>query len=668
MSLTLLTVWMSRGRASIQAGAVAWVVAAALVLGCLAWLSWSGMALREAMRLETARAVRVAELRGTIAYLNVRLVMSARLAAGTGEARWVDLYNDERPRLAAAIDEALSLTGSQAAADFVATTDEASHNLIAMERAAMARAAGGARTGATSLLDGPEFGYLQATYDSGMEAFDQSLARLTTARTAALNSRAWRDIFGLAGAAVLLVVVVLVALGQARLRAASARADLAARSDCLTSLPNRRHLLERLGQALTRFGEGDRGVALLLLDLDNFKSINDLHGHPAGDTLLQLVAARLLGVAHLADLVARLSGDEFAVILTAGRIASSRLDDAAARIAAQLTDALAAPFELVDGTTLRIGASIGVALAMSDIDTPDALIHRADIALHRAKAEQPGRFQFFKPGMDVALLMRASLLGDVRHAILADLIIPHFQPLVALGTGRIVGFEMLARWRHPVRGMVSPAEFVPIAEEIGLIGTMTDRLLRRACRIAMSWPSGVSLACNVSPLQLRDRELPAMIRAALAESRLPPHRLELEITESALVGDLDLARDILRELKLLGIRLALDDFGTGYSSLRHLQMLPFDTLKIDASFVSAMVTDVESYKIVSAVVGLGRSLDLSVVAEGIEEPGTAALLRSLDCDLGQGWLFGHPVSADEVDRLISATAPESRQQCAVVES
>ena len=207
------------------------------------------------------------------------------------------------------------------------------------------------------------------------------------------------------------------------------------------------------------------------------------------------------------------------------------------------------------------------------------------------------------------------------------------------------------RWRHPSLGMVSPAEFVPIVEELGLIGLMTDRLLRRACRIATSWPPDVSLACNVSPLQLRDRGLPAMIRTALHDAGLPAHRLEIEITESALVGDLELARDILCELKLLGVRLALDDFGTGYSSLRHLQMLPFDTLKIDASFVGAMARDVESRKIVTAVVGLAKSLGLAIVAEGVEEPETAAMLRELRCDVGQGWLFGRAGSPEAASTL-----------------
>ena len=254
--------------------------------------------------------------------------------------------------------------------------------------------------------------------------------------------------------------------------------------------------------------------------------------------------------------------------------------------------------------------------------------------------------------MDVHIQARARLEGELRQAIVNDAIVPYFQPLMELATGRLVGFEMLARWPHPTRGTVSPAEFIPIAEEIGLIGAMTDRLLHRACRCAMTWPADTVLACNISPLQLQDPGLPEMVRAALDHAGLPPHRLELEITESALVGDLALARDLLDELKKLGVRLALDDFGTGYSSLRHLKMLPIDKLKIDASFVATMAIDVESRKIVAAVVGLGASLGLITVAEGVEKLETSALLRDLGCDVGQGYLFGRPCAEDAIGMFL----------------
>ncbi len=273
---------------------------------------------------------------------------------------------------------------------------------------------------------------------------------------------------------------------------------------------------------------------------------------------------------------------------------------------------LKVPFALSSGTVVQIGVSIGLALAQSEDTGADALVWPADVALYQAKADGLDRFCFFEPCMDTHIQARASIESVLRQAVADDLIIPYFQPLIAMGT---------------------------------------ERLLRSACRIAMTWPPDILLACNVSPFQLRDRGLPAMIRAALDETGLPPHRLELEITESALVGDLDLARDLLGELKALGARLAFDDFGTGYSSLRHLNMLPFDKLKIDASFVGAMVGNLESRKIVAAVVGLGHSLGLITVAEDVEEPETAALLRDLGCDIGQGCLFGRPGSAEAVGML-----------------
>ena len=628
------------------------MLAAMMVLGLLIWFACSGAALRREMRLETARAVRVAELRGTISYLNEWLTMSARLAALSGQARWVDRYNEAGPRLDAAIAEALALATPEVRAELGRTTDEANHDLIRMERTSIARAAAGDRGGAISLLDSPEFAYLEATYAAGLDSFGQDLTTLATVRTTSLNNRAWIETSALALTAVLLVAAFFTGLGRARLRTAQARTESVARTDALTDLPNRRRLYEELRTALVRLERGERGVVLLLLDLDRFKTINDLHGHLVGDQLLQLVAARLRGLARAGDLMARLGGDEFALIIPFDAADPSfSPSETAAQVARRVIASLHQPFELAGDIMVQVGVSIGMVLAQQAGEDADTLMHRADVALYQAKADGCGHFRFFEPGMDAAARARALLEGDLRVALASDQIIPNFQPMVDMESGQVAGFEMLARWPHPTRGMVSPAEFVPIVEELGLIGLMTDRLLRRACRIATTWPADVSLACNVSPLQLRDRGLPAMIRTALQDAGLPAHRLELEITESALVGDLDLARDILRELKVLGVRLALDDFGTGYSSLRHLQMLPFDTLKIDASFVGAMARDTESRKIVTAVVGLAKSLGLAIVAEGVEQPETAAMLRELRCDVGQGWLFGRPGSAEAASTL-----------------
>ncbi|WP_428390267.1 putative bifunctional diguanylate cyclase/phosphodiesterase [Lichenicoccus sp.] len=641
-------------------GLVTSALAALAVVGFLVWLGLNGATLRDRIQRETTRAVRVAELRGTIATLNETLGMSARMAALSGQSRWVERYNTALPRLTAAIAEAVKLATPKVAAELGPTMDEANTDLVTMERAAMTRAAAGDKTGAMLLLDGPEFDYLQASYDTGIDAFSQDLMILTAVRAASLNDRAWEEALGLALAAVLLVAATFASFGHAQLRRALARTETVARTDPLTGLPNRRHLYEQLDLSVARLQRGGTGLALLLLDLDRFKPINDLHGHPAGDRLLQLVAARLREAARSDDLVARLGGDEFALVIEHDGAADPapdhlRGEDAASALAGRVIAALEAPFELEGGIVVRVGVSIGIASAPPGCESAEVLIHRADVALYHAKSDQRGSFSVFTPGMDAAPRLRALLEEELRQAIAADDIVPYFQPLVEIENARLVGFEMLARWPHPVRGMISPADFIPIAEETGLIGAMTQYLLRRACRIALAWPSDVSLACNISALQLRDRSLPAMIKTALDQSGLAAHRLELEITESALVGDLNLARAILLELKALGVRLALDDFGTGYASLRHLQMLPFDTLKIDASFVAAMAGDSESRKIVTAVIGLAKSLGLTVVAEGVEEPETAALLSALNCDLGQGWLFGRPGPAETARLLLMET-------------
>ena len=642
----------------------AFKLAVAAAIGFVVWLVWAGTGTRDDVRLAAQQAVRVAELRGTFAYLDEWLTMSAHMAAVSGEQRWVARYDEARPQLAAAIAEAVALATPLVSAALAATTHEASNGLIQMERASFAQAAAGDREGARALLDSPEFIYLKAVYASGIEVFGQDLETLAANRAKMLTERAWLETAGLMLGAVFLVAAAIAARGHWQLRQALACTEAVARTDALTDLPNRRSLYEALQAMLARTGQSDAGAALLLLDLDRFKVINDVHGHPAGDQLLRLVAARLRESAPAGELIGRLGGDEFAVVASLGPQRWPCLhSEAAAQIARRVVTALEAPFELDNGTIVRISVSIGIALAQPAEVMADALVRRADVALYRAKADGRSRFCFFEPSMDAHIQSRALLEGALRRAIASAGIVAHFPPRVARGTGRLVGFEMLARWPHPVRGLVSPAEFIPIAEDTGLIGPMTDRLLRRACCIAMTWPPGILLACNVSPLQLRDRGLPAMVRAALRESGLPPHRLELEITESALVGDIDLARALLNELKALGVRLALDDFGTGYSSLRHLNMLPFDKIKIDASFVGQMAGNMESRKIVAAVLGLGHSLGLVTVAEGVETPETAALLRDLGCDIGQGWLFGRPCSSEAASRIcISPAASHVLQQ------
>ncbi len=522
-----------------------------------------------------------------------------------------------------------------------------------MERRALALVAEGDLTSARALLDTPEFDYLQTVYATGLDVFGQDLGRLAETRAAQLDARAWAETGGLALVAALLVAGGLGLRGHLRLRAALTRTAAMAGTDLLTGLPNRRRFHEDLDAALAEGRQSGLDHALLLIDLDRFKAVNDAQGHPAGDELLRAVGERLRDVLRDDRHIARLGGDEFAFLLRCDPAGLDRPQTDPAVRGERIVEALAQPFTLSSGAVVQVGASVGIGLTRVDDQASSDLMHRADVGLYRAKAEGRGCFRFFEQGADARVRALASLEGELRQAVAADAIVPHFQPLVELDTGRLVGVEMLARWPHPTRGMISPGEFIPLAEDSGLIGPMTVSLLRQACRAAVDWPAHITLACNLSPLQLRDSSLPATIAAVLAETGFPAARLELEVTESALIGDLALARSLLRDLRALGVRLALDDFGTGYSSLRHLQLLPFDKLKIDQSFVGAMATDTESAKIVSAVVGLGHSLGLSTVAEGVETEEVAALLRGLGCDIGQGWLFGRPVPAHDIDALVA---------------
>jgi diguanylate cyclase (GGDEF)-like protein len=625
----------------------------------IVWFIWTGTSTRDAFRTASQKAVRVAELRGTIAYLDEWLTMSARMTAATGELRWAERYKEVGPKLDAALAEADAIATPDVRAAMAGTTAEAHRDLVIMEQRSISLAAEGNLSAARALLDSPEFAYIKDVYATGVEIFGQELTTLAEQRATALNDRAMLEVTGLGLSTVLLTSTLLAFRGRAQLTEALAQTAAVARTDALTDLPNRRRFHEELETALASLPGSGGSLALLLVDLDRFKAVNDAYGHLAGDRLLRLVADRLKAILEPGEVIARLGGDEFALLLTLdaseGPHASSRHTTAAERIVA----ALKQPFDLPDTAAVLIGGSVGIAVAEPCGGIPE-LLHRADIALYQAKADGRACFRFFEEGMDAVARTRARLEGELRQAVADDEIMPHFQPLVAIDTGHIVGAEMLARWPHPVRGMVSPTEFIPLAEGLGLIGPMTERLLRKACSAAAHWPAHITLACNLSPLQLRDPELPAMVARILDDTGFPARRLELEITESALVGDLALAATLLGQLKALGVRLALDDFGTGCSSLRHLRALPFDKLKIDASFVGAMESDAESSKIVAAVVGLGHSLGLTTVAEGVETPETVALLMRLGCDIGQGWLFGRPAPAKAFEALLALEkAPNS---------
>ncbi len=421
-----------------------------------------------------------------------------------------------------------------------------------------------------------------------------------------------------------------------------------AHHDALTGLPNRVLLRERLDRALAQIGRG-HGFAVLCLDLDKFKPVNDTLGHPVGDKLLQAVGERLSACVREVDTVARLGGDEFAIVQ-----ADIAGPQDAGKLAARIVEAVSRPFEL-DGHRVTIGTSIGIAVAPDDGHDQDTLLKNADIALYRAKSEGRGVFRSFEPGMDADLHQRDRLELELRQALPNGELELFYQPLVSLVSDRVVSFEALLRWRHPQRGLVSPGEFIPIAEETGLIIPIGEWALRQACLDAASWPAEVDVAVNISAIQLMNSHLLEAVVDALDAAGLEAHRLELEITESVLLCDSEPMIHQLRQLRHLGIKIALDDFGTGYASLNYLCRFPFDKLKIDQSFVRDLVRTAEAATIVRAIIDLGGSLGMRITAEGVETQEQAARLRDAGCTEVQGYLFSRPVPYSVVSTVWSRT-------------
>ncbi|MEH3116232.1 MAG: EAL domain-containing protein [Methylorubrum populi] len=423
-----------------------------------------------------------------------------------------------------------------------------------------------------------------------------------------------------------------------------------ARHDGLTDLPNRTCLRE-LGSELIeamRTGEGGR-LAVLCLDLDRFKPVNDSFGHAVGDALLRAVAERLRAHVRGRDVVARLGGDEFAVL--------SRIEDAAgaATLAERLIGVVDAPY-LLDGITVEVGMSVGIALVDAEASAVgrdiERLLKEADLALYEAKAGGRGSFRLFEPQMDESVRERLDLERELREALAQDRFELHYQPLVDLADDRITGMEALVRWRHPERGLVSPAVFIPLAEETGLIVPLGEWVLRQACRDAAGWPGGISVAVNVSPIQLRHRGFAQSVLAALAGSGLKATRLELEITESVLLDDTEANLETLHTLRRLGVRISMDDFGTGYSSISYLRRFPFDKIKIDRSFVRDCAAQSEAGAIIRAIVSLGASLGITTLVEGVETEPQLATVRAEGAQEVQGYLFSPPRPAHEIAALL----------------
>jgi diguanylate cyclase (GGDEF)-like protein len=433
-------------------------------------------------------------------------------------------------------------------------------------------------------------------------------------------------------------------------KSAEARITHLARYDSLTGLPNRMFLREQMEKVLA----SAQSSAVLFVDLDQFKQVNDTLGHPRGDMLLRAVADRLRQMARPTDIVARFGGDEFVVVQTP--IASS---DDAASFARRIVASLGETYE-IDGHQVVIGASVGIAITPRDATGPDHLLKIADMALYWAKADQRGTWRFFEPEMDVRAHARRTLELDLRHALSHSAFQVYYQPLIDLRTKKISTCEALLRWPHPVRGMISPSEFIPVAEEMGLIVELGKWVLREACRTCARWPAHVRVAVNLSASQFRRGNVTETIKQVLDETGLDPNRLEIEITESVLFQDTRATRMILHQIRDLGVRISLDDFGTGYSSLSYLQSLPLNKVKIDRSFLEGLESDGRALVLLRGIAKLSADLGLSVTVEGIETAEQLAVVSAEpSVTEAQGWLFAPALPAQQVGQLLDNTLPQT---------
>ena len=439
-------------------------------------------------------------------------------------------------------------------------------------------------------------------------------------------------------------------------RAMGAEMSHMAQHDTLTNLPNRTLLQDRLTQAIATASRNDSRIAVLFLDLDGFKNINDSLSHATGDRLLQLVAKRLLAAVRTSDTVCRMGGDEFVILLSE----VAHAGDAGVK-AGKILSALSAPFEM-EQNTLRITGSIGLSTYPEDGRSAELLIRNADLAMYQAKEKGRSNYQFFEKGMNVRAVERQSIEGDLRFALERDELVMHYQPKVDLRTGGITGVEALLRWQHPERGLVGPLQFISIAEDCGLMLPIGQWVLRESCRQAKAWQDAglpaIEMAVNVSSVEFRSDKFLEDISTILKETGLKPRYLELELTESVLMQHAEFSVPVLQKLKAMGVRLAIDDFGTGYSSLSYLRQFPIDTLKIDQSFTHEINADTDEATIISAVINMGCHLKHRVIAEGVETAEQLAFLRAHGCDEGQGYYFGRAMTALETSKLLDlGTAP-----------
>ena len=594
------------------------------------------------------RHAQAQQLAGDVRLADQRLTSAAQMAVATGARRWVDHYDTHLPELDDALARAKALAPAAAAGRFDQETRVANEELASMRESAFEAVTVGAVDVARTIFDGERYRDNSQLLAGATAEFTAATVQATHAELATLKQRA-----SLVGATALLGALLLgvglwrrLASRLARARGffldAEDRMQRLASSDLLTGLANRAALHDAMATAMARSERDGQRLAVLMIDLDRFKPINDRYGHMIGDLVLKEVAHRLRHRLRGGELLARYGGDEFVVVIE-GNNDLMRVQRAGKRI----LRALGQPMT-IDTLSLSVGASVGIARYPDDARSADELMRKADSALYRAKARSRGGVCFYDGSLDEHVAERATLEQAMREGVARGEFVPHYQPIVELASRSVQSLELLCRWNHPQRGLLAPAHFIALAEDSGLIGPMMLSVLRQACIDLRGFPPHWRLSINVAPQQILDATLVPQLLAVLREHAVPPQRLDVELTETALVSDTARARKVMQAMKEAGITVTLDDFGTGYSSLCYLAEMTFDKIKIDRSFVHTLHERPESAKIVAAVIALSRSLGAQTVAEGVETERDAHVLLQLGCGLAQGYLFGRPVPADQV--------------------
>ena len=623
--------------------------AALLTAALLVERLWSAQALANAADRQAAAHQVAGQLRVT----EQQLQQAAQSASLTGDRSWIDRYDRLLIQLAQTIEHASLLAPASVTEHYRGQTEAAAADIARMRQSALEALNSGAHDSARVLFDGERYGRNTALLSAANDQLTRASVVATEAEMVALKQRS----YAVTGFALLLALstgfLLWRRLSQGLDRSCSSLLDAEVRiqrlasSDLLTGLDNRAGLHDAMHARMERSLQHDEPLAVLMVDLDRFKPVNDRNGHMVGDLVLKEVARRLTLCLRQSDLRARYGGDEFVVVVDE-REGPGTAVGAAERIITRLAE----PMQFGE-LSVSVGASVGIARFPADALSEDELLRKADSALYRAKQGGRSAVCLYDARLDEVLSERHVLEQQLREGIAAGQLIPFYQPIVGLDRRNVVALELLCRWRHPQRGMLAPDKFIALAEHSGLIGPLTLSLLRAACKDMAGFPPHWRLSINVAPHQIQDELLVPQLLGILRDAGVPPTRLDVELTETALVNDTARARQVILALKKAGMTVTLDDFGTGYSSLSYLAEMTFDKIKIDRSFVRTLLERPQSAKIVDAIVGLSRSLGVDTVAEGVETEPQANMLQRLGCKMGQGYLFGRPVPAKELNERVA---------------